>query len=122
AWHAAACLAIRPVPVFLSFKRRVSQGPFGAGEVEALQSALPYLRSTVSALAAMQVTAADAQLESFGRAGFGAMALDWRGRVLGYNQRVTLGDGISIIGGELRTTHPNDQASLDAAVRLALRA
>ncbi len=122
AWHAAAYLAIRPVPVLLSLKRRLRRGPFETGEVEALQAALPYLRSTASALAGMQVTAAEAQLESFGRAGFGAMALDWRGRVLGINQRVTLGDGINIVGGEPRTTHPYDQAGLDAAVRLALRA
>jgi DNA-binding CsgD family transcriptional regulator len=122
AWHAAACLAIRPVPVFLSFKRLVRQGPFEAGEVETLQKALPYLRNTVSALAAMQGATAGAQLHSFARAGLGAMALDWRGHVLGYNKLVTLGDGISIVGGEPRATHPHDQAELDRAVRLALHA
>jgi DNA-binding CsgD family transcriptional regulator len=122
AWNAAACLALAPEPIFLSFKRRRGMEPFRADEIAALDAALPYLRALAASFAAAQDVVVTAELDAFARIGLGAIALDGRGRALHANRLVTLGDGITLMGGVPRATLAEDQAALDAVLRLALRA
>jgi DNA-binding CsgD family transcriptional regulator len=120
-WHGVALLALRPVPAILSLKRTLARGPYEGFEIDALNRALPHLRSAAAAAAAVHGNMACSRLMALAEAGLGAMTLDRGGRVIEINAALTLDDGLSVIGGEPRAAHRGDQAALDAAILRALR-
>jgi DNA-binding CsgD family transcriptional regulator len=120
-WHGAALLTSRPSDVLLSFKRTLRRGAYEARDIAQLNHALPYLRAGAGAAAAANSVSLRAQLGALAHAGLGAVLLDRRGRVIEANEAIEFGDGLILLGSDLRAGHRDDQVALDAAIQQALR-
>jgi DNA-binding CsgD family transcriptional regulator len=120
-WHGVALLGTRPDDIVLSLKRSLRRGPYERHELDQLDKLLPYMRAAATAAAAAHAGALGAQLAALARAGLGAITLDRHGRVIESNGAVELGDGLAVVGDEIRTSLRADQPALDAAIAQALR-
>jgi DNA-binding CsgD family transcriptional regulator len=120
-WHGAARLSDETVKIILSFKRTLRQGPYDSVSINRLDHFLPHLRAIARAAMAVHNGMIESQLDALGRAGFGAMTLDWHGRALGTNDRIRFDDGLELHGGRPVAAHRGDRAALQAAVDHAMR-
>ena len=96
----------------ISVKRGVKHGHYDGADLAALDRVLPSLRAASRTALLTWKSRFTGQLEAFERIGRGAILIDGRGRVIGFNACVRLGDGLDVRGGFLVTTCPSEQQRL----------
>jgi len=108
-WSATAALH---GDLMVSVKRAFKRGPYDGADLQALNTALPALRS-ISRMAYMTwYSNFNGQLIAFERLRRGAILLDAKARVLQINACVRFGDGLDVAEGFLRVSRAGDRDGL----------
>jgi DNA-binding CsgD family transcriptional regulator len=108
-WNCAATLADE---MMICVKRGSRGGPYDGTDLNALNTALPWLRSMSGAARMTWDSAFSGELSAFERFGRGAVLLDRQARVLQMNACVSFGDGLDLSNGCLHAPRPADRSRL----------
>jgi DNA-binding CsgD family transcriptional regulator len=108
-WNATATLH---GDLMLSVKRAFKRGPYDGAELQALNAALPWLRSISRTACIAWRSNFAGQLSAFERLHRGAILIDAKTRVLQVNACVRFGDGLDVAGGFLRVPRAAEREGL----------
>jgi DNA-binding CsgD family transcriptional regulator len=108
-WNATAKLH---GDLMVSVKRSFKRGPYAGAELQALNRAVPWLRSVSRTASLAWQSQFSGHLKAFERLHRGALLLDAAARVLQMNACVRTGDGFDIVGGFLQVPNGVDQQRL----------
>lgn len=122
AWHAVAALPGLHGPLVLSLKRARRQGPFERHDIDQFNRMLPALRRAARTAAALGQTRIDGELAAFAHLRRGAIWVDADARILGCNDCVRFGDGLTDEGRHLGAARAADRDALRRAVAVAFAA
>lgn len=109
-------------PIFLTVQRERRRESFGRDELSQLEALLPHVKRV--ALLSMSATHAKTQgmLEAFGCMGLGAIALDFRGRVIDMNAAAAalMGDGVKVERSTLAVQDRDSDRDLQSLIARSL--
>jgi DNA-binding CsgD family transcriptional regulator len=108
-WNAVAALQ---GDLIVSVKRAFDRGPYEGAELQALNAALPWLRSVSRTACLTWQSNFAGQLSAFERLRRGAIVLDAKARVLQINGCVRFGDGLDTVRGFLKTARATEREGL----------
>jgi DNA-binding CsgD family transcriptional regulator len=108
-WSATAALH---GDLMVSVKRAFKRGPYDGADLQALNAALPALRSSSRMACMTWYSNFKGQLNAFERLRRGAILLDAKARVLQINACARFGDGLDVAGGFLRVPRAADRDGL----------
>ena len=108
-WNAIAML---DGELMVSVKRAFKHGPYDGADLQALNDALPWLRSASRAACLTWRSHFTGQLSAFDSLRRGALLLDAKARVLQTNAHVRFGDGLDVANGVLTVSDLADRDAL----------
>ncbi len=119
-WHAAAAVeGFEGERLVISFKRSRRQGMFDRCDLDTLDSMLPHIRSIARNSALLARSRFDGQLAAFSSVNRGAILVNAEARILGLNDRVIFGDGLTDAVARLSAAHVDDRTALARAIGMA---
>jgi DNA-binding CsgD family transcriptional regulator len=108
-WNCAATLAD---DLMICVRRGFNRGPYDGADLQALNTALPWLRAMSRTACMTWRSGFNGELRAFERCGRGALLLDRRGRVLQTNRCVNFGDGLDVVDDRLHAPRATERHKL----------
>jgi DNA-binding CsgD family transcriptional regulator len=99
-------------------ERLAKRDPYGAPEVEAMQSILPHMRCAAHVASRLALAKGDGMLDAFEKMCCGAILLSHTGKVSRYNKQTEqyLGRDIRIVQGSLTSCHKDSNEALQRLI------